>query len=302
MSVPKPPMRGGLPARPLRLFGATCTVQEQVAAELAVLLRHNPACVAASARAACAAGLVVSADDEPLAATAPARENLYLHRPVPDEGQWTQPLEIIGRGEGWVAINKPSGLATMPRGGFVARSAVVQARRQWGNDDVVPAHRLDRLTSGILVLITDPNARARIHGWFAHGQVEKTYHARTHVPEAAAYEQWFAGRDYSAHLEKRRGELATRVSHGPANSHTHMRLMTVRDGQAVWQLRPITGKTHQLRVVLAHVGFPIIHDPLYPQVVAADDPRWKAGLELCATGLRGPGCALTIAPPWQQPS
>ncbi|MDO4607456.1 MAG: pseudouridine synthase [Bowdeniella nasicola] len=296
----KPPMRGGLPARPLRLSNASGSAFEQVTAELALLLRQHPRQAAISAHAAFAAGYVVTARDEPVAATDPAGAGLYLHRPVPDEGQWDQPLEVIGQGEGWVAINKPSGLATMPRGGFVARSAVVQARRQWRNDDVVPAHRLDRLTSGILILITDPTARSRIHGWFAHGQVEKTYHARTHLPEASGYEQWFAGMDYSVRLEKRRGDLATRVVAGPPNSHTHMRLLSVRAGQGVWQLRPITGKTHQLRAVLAHAGFPIINDPLYPQTVPVDDTRWTAGLELCATGLHGPECALTACPPWEK--
>lgn len=254
----RPPPRAGLSPRPLTLT-APGTLDLSVASALAALTGREVD--AAWVQRACARGDVV--DDQGRALQPQQRvragERVFLHAAAPDEPGWEGPLEVVWRGEECVVINKPAGISTAPRGSFVARSVVVAARRAWGNDDVVPAHRLDRLTSGCLLLVTDARARARYHRAFAAGEVAKTYLALTPGAglEADARHEWRP----RLCVPSRGG----RVDVGPQGvlTRTSGEVLAVADGVALWRLVPDQGRRHQLRVTLANAGWPILGDPLY---------------------------------------
>ncbi|OKL54783.1 hypothetical protein BSZ39_02040 [Bowdeniella nasicola] len=265
-------MRGGLPARPLPADTAM-GARERVAHLLGGVVGE------AGVDRAFAAGWVVGDDDvaiEPSRIMGPD-EPLYIHRPVPDETH--VPIEIIAEGEGWIAVNKPAGLATMPRGAYVARSVVVQARRQFDNDDIVPAHRLDRLTSGVLLLVTERASRSRIQGWFQDGLVHRRYRAVSHP---GGREELLDGAWHEVALRLEKSGLQVEVVAGEPNARTRLRALSVGE-EIEWDLAPLTGRTHQLRVTLAYLGFPIIGDPLYPGVRESEE------LRLHAYHLAGPG-------------
>lgn len=231
---------------------------------------------------------------------------VYLYRPIPDECDMPA-LQVLWQGPAAMVINKPSGMATMPRGRYVARSAVVQARRQFDNDAIIAAHRLDRLTSGCLMLVTDPAYRGTYQQLFERRQVQKVYRARTAVGDGAPQG------DYEWHLQMRKEGLQVRVvggsgDRGPASDRGELADGPGSDGDLVggprgtdtctratvtgrgadyleWQVRPLTGHMHQIRVALAHAGYPILGDPLYPVVAADGDKLWDGPMMLHAQSL-----------------
>src|SRR5690625_2399337 len=97
--------------------------------------------------------------------------------PVPFE------LEIVYSGEDLVVVDKPHFLATTPRAGHVTETALVRLRRDLDLPDLAPAHRLDRLTAGLLVFTVDPAHRGAYQELFAARRVHKTYLAVAPAPE-----------------------------------------------------------------------------------------------------------------------
>lgn len=187
---------------------------------------------------------------------------------------------------GLLAVDKPPFLATMPRGSHVAQTAVVLLRRRLGLPEISPVHRLDRLTSGVLLLTTRADVRGAYQRMVQEGGLTKTYEAL--APTAEHLDLPTVVRD---RLVKRRGELQAVVEPGEPNAETRVELVGAVDpgvdpGVGRYRLTPRTGRTHQLRVHLAGLGIPILGDPLYPVVreVPADD--FSDPLQLLAREVR----------------
>jgi tRNA pseudouridine32 synthase / 23S rRNA pseudouridine746 synthase len=172
-----------------------------------------------------------------------------------------------------VVADKPHFLATMPRGRHVAQTALVRLRRQLGLDELSPAHRLDRLTAGVLLFTTHREVRGAYQTLFARGAVHKTYLARSAVDQNVVLPQVVRSR-----IIKRRSSFQAVEEAGEPNAETLVELSSASGGcpqssDGLYRLTPRTGRTHQLRVQMASLGLPIYGDPLYPNVidVAADD-------------------------------
>ncbi|WP_238422812.1 pseudouridine synthase [Gordonia sp. 'Campus'] len=234
-----------------------------------------------------AVGDIVDADGRPVDLDAPSRVNvsLYLYRDLPDEVPIPFDLPVLYRDENIVVVDKPHFLATMPRGRHVTQTALVRLRRELGSDTVSPAHRLDRLTAGVLLFTLRPEVRAAYQDLFAARIARKEYRALAPADEALADPVTVRDR-----IEKTAGDLRARVVDGPVNAVSEITLVEQTGGQGVYLLRPHTGRTHQLRLHMASVGVPIVDDPLYPDVrpeLAARPDRgdFSAPLRLIAHAL-----------------
>jgi tRNA pseudouridine32 synthase / 23S rRNA pseudouridine746 synthase len=250
---PQPPRDGLGPAR-LRVRGGP--LGEELAS------RFGPE-VAAKA----IAGEVVDRDGAVLdpATVLPAGASVYLYRELPDEVPVPFDIPVLHQDQNLVVVDKPHFLATMPRGRHVAQTALVRLRRQLGLPELSPAHRLDRLTAGVLVFTTHREIRGAYQTLFARGAVGKTYLARAAVDPSISLPLTVRSR-----IVKHRGNFQAVEEHGEPNAETVVELISP-DG--AYRLTPRTGRTHQLRVHMASLGVPIYGDPLYPNVVdvAADD-------------------------------
>lgn len=122
-----------------------------------------------------------SLDQKPLSGTerTQAHPEVVFYRPISDDLQAKDlpPLQVLWENPVAMVVFKPGNLATMPRGVFIARSVVIQARRQWSNPNIIAAHRLDRFTDGCLLLVKDPHWRGAYQQLFDHQQVRKHYQA-----------------------------------------------------------------------------------------------------------------------------
>ncbi|OBF11577.1 pseudouridine synthase [Mycobacterium sp. 852002-10029_SCH5224772] len=221
----------------------------------------------ARARAKVLAGEVVGADGAVIddATVLPAGASVYLYRELPDEVPVPFDIPVLYRDDDIVLVDKPHFLATMPRGRHVAQTALVRLRQQLALPELSPAHRLDRLTAGVLLLTARREARGAFQTLFSRGLVHKTYLARAAVDPALQLPRVVTSR-----IVKRRGHLQAVCEPGAPNAETLVELVSA-DG--LYRLTPRTGRTHQLRVHMASLGIPIEGDPLYPNVldVAADD-------------------------------
>ena len=110
------------------------------------------------------AGEVVDADGAVIDATTvlPAGAHVYLYRDLPDEVPVPFDIRVLHRDDDIVVVDKPHFLATMPRGGHVAQTATVRLRRELDLPELSPAHRLDRLTAGVLLFTTRREVRGRV--------------------------------------------------------------------------------------------------------------------------------------------
>jgi len=195
----------------------------------------------------------------------PAGASVFLYRELRDEVPVPFDIPVLHQDQNLVVVDKPHFLATMPRGRHVAQTALVRLRRRLGLPELSPAHRLDRLTAGVLVFTTHREIRGAYQTLFARGAVDKTYLARAAVDPSMSLALTVRSR-----IVKRRGNFQAVEEPGESNAETVVELMSP-DG--LYRLTPRTGRTHQLRVHMASLGVPICGDPLYPDIVdvAADD-------------------------------
>ncbi|MET9762979.1 RluA family pseudouridine synthase [Streptomyces sp. NPDC006372] len=233
------------------------------------------------------AGLVVGADGRAVAADAPYAPGTFVwfHRDLPEEVPVPFPLEVVHRDEHIVVADKPHFLATTPRGGHVAETALARLRRELDLPALTAAHRLDRLTAGLVLFTVRPEERGAYQTLFRDRLVRKEYEAvAPHDPGLAL------PRTVRSRIVKERGVLTAREVAGEPNAVSRVELLEHRPieagGLARYRLVPGTGQTHQLRVHMTSLGVPILGDPLYPEVtgpVPAGD--YRRPLQLLARAL-----------------
>ncbi|MFB6908176.1 RluA family pseudouridine synthase [Streptomyces bacillaris] len=280
-SVGPLPQRDGIDAVRVRLpedpSGAWSTVGEYLVA------RFGGAIGAERVAAMLDAGRFVGADGVPVRGGEPyaAGLSLWFHRDFAPEEPVPFPIGIVYRDARLVVADKPHFLATTPRGRHITQTAVARLRRELGVPALQPAHRLDRLTAGLVLFVVRPEERGAYQTLFRDRLVRKEYEAvAPYDPELAL------PRTVRSRIVKERGVLAAREEPGEANSESRVELVEHRGALGRYRLLPATGRTHQLRVHMNALGVPIVHDPLYPVVEpegAGED--WDRPLQLLARRL-----------------
>jgi len=167
---------------------------------------------------------------------------------------------VIYEDEGLLVIDKPAGVA-VHGGSGVSHGIVEQLRHERAHAPFLElAHRLDRETSGVLMLAKRRSALTALHRQLREGQVRKFY-------LALVSGRWGdARRSVKLRLDKRvlaSGERRVSVSEGGLPAHTIFRLQRCWREYSLLEAELKTGRTHQIRVHLAHLGFPIAGDDKY---------------------------------------
>lgn len=222
-------------------------------------------------------GRVVTGDDEYSPHTF-----VWFHRDLSDETPVPGEIHVVHRDERIVVIDKPPFLSTIPRGRHVQQSVVVRLRDELGLPELSPLHRLDRVTSGLLLLATEKRWRAPYQTMFQDGVVEKTYRAQAPLKPELALPTTVRN-----HLAKHRGQMqAVVVPDAPVNAESLVELESdLGDGTGVYRLSPRTGRTHQLRLHMLGLGIPICGDPLYPVNRETPLDDFSTPLQLLASEL-----------------
>ncbi|MEV8568741.1 RluA family pseudouridine synthase [Streptomyces sp. NPDC051322] len=212
------------------------------------------------------------AADGPVATDAPYAPgaSVWFHRDLPDEVPVPFAMDVRYRDEHIVVVDKPHFLATTPRGSHVTETALARLRRDLELPRLSPAHRLDRLTAGLVLFCVRAEERGAYQTLFRDRQVRKEYEA------VAPYRPGLGlPRTVRSRIEKVPGIVAAFETPGEPNSETLVELAEHRDGLGRYRLTPLTGRTHQLRVHMNTLGIPLLGDPFHPVVTdpAPDDFR-----------------------------
>ena len=182
---------------------------------------------------------------------------------LPEKEQADVDLPILYEDDDVIVVNKPSGLLTHAKGGLSDESTVAEIIRQktsFATDTDRPGivHRLDRDTSGLLIIAKNPESAAHLQRQFAERTAKKTYIAITDgKPKLnAAKIDLPIGRNPSA-------PSTFRIDPNGKPAQTTYHVLAENDTQSLVELKPTTGRTHQLRVHLAHLNTPILGDRVY---------------------------------------
>ncbi|MFD6249341.1 pseudouridine synthase [Streptomyces roseolus] len=228
------------------------------------------------------AGRFVGADGRAAAASEPYEPGrwLWFHRDLAPEERVPFEVGVVYRDERILVADKPHFLATTPRGRHVAETAVARLRAGLGLPELQPAHRLDRLTAGLVLFVVRPEDRGAYQLLFKERRMRKEYEAVAPYDPGVALPVTVRSR-----IEKVRGVPAAREVPGEPNAVSRIELVERVGAHARYRLLPETGKTHQLRVHMNALGLPIVDDPLYP-VVREDGPEdYRRPLRLLARSL-----------------
>jgi tRNA pseudouridine32 synthase / 23S rRNA pseudouridine746 synthase len=159
-------------------------------------------------------------------------------------------------------------------------SALVRLRRDLDLPTLSPAHRLDRLTAGVLVFTVDPSVRGAYQTLFAERQVRKVYEAIAPFRPDVDLPTVVRSR-----IVKERGVPRAQEVPGPVNAESLIQLVSPGPELAGYRLVPSTGRTHQLRLHMHSLGLPIVNDNFYPDLLDVDPEDYSAPLQLLARSL-----------------
>lgn len=221
--------------------------------------------------------------------------------------QTAQPIEIVHEDNDMIVINKPAGLPVHPAGRYNYNSIIEIMRAERSHAwNPLPCNRLDRLTSGVMFIGKNPKAAERISMQIQERSVKKEYVARVIgefpegeivceqpvmqiSPKLGLNRARASGKDARTVFKRLAYYPPAQNSNGEVEKQedTRNEKEKIRDSKMEWKAkeghsivrcRPVTGRTHQLRVHLQFLGHPISNDPIYcnqrvfgPSLAAGDD-------------------------------
>jgi 23S rRNA pseudouridine1911/1915/1917 synthase len=200
-----------------------------------------------------------------------------------------RPIEVLHEDVDLLVVDKPAGMHVHPMGryrddtliGALLWWAGARPHHPWSAFRPLPVHRLDRPTSGLLFIATDPVVQDRLQAGLVDGTVTRTYRALVdgHVAEDAGVIDLPLGRDPTR--DRRRGPVA--VADGGQHARTAWTVLEHRVGQTLLDVTLGTGRTHQIRAHMAARGHPVAGDELYGSTTSAPS---DGGIHLRAWVLR----------------
>jgi len=213
-----------------------------------------------------------------------AQQRVYYYREVASEAAIPFTEEIIFQDDHLLLAYKPHFLAVTPGGIHVNECLQSRLRETTGQHALQVLHRLDRVTAGLVLCSLNRATRHHYHELFAARKITKTYYAiaRVDTNDNLVGQQW----EIKNRIVRAAQGFRMRIVDGPANSHSVIRCVKQSANKALFVLHPITGKTHQLRLHMQTLGWPILHDAYYPDLATKPAEGFTRPLQLLAKELR----------------
>ena len=208
--------------------------------------------------------LVLDESAQPIKATQTytPHTKLYYYRHIANEPVLPQKASILFQDAHLIVADKPHFMPVTPVGRYVQQSLLVQLKHLTGNEDLVPLHRIDRETAGLVMFGKRLQDRDAYHALFRNKALHKVYEAVAPYNPSLTLPRAHISRLAPDVLFFRTQEVA-----GEPNSETRICLLKVEGTRALYQLEPISGKRHQLRVHMMALGLPLEGDQFYPTVL-----------------------------------
>jgi tRNA pseudouridine32 synthase/23S rRNA pseudouridine746 synthase len=177
------------------------------------------------------------------------------------EGETPIPFEetILHRDDHLLVVDKPHFLPVIPTGRYLHETLLVRLKKKTGLAHLTPIHRLDRETAGVMLFSHNLSTRGTYQSMFQKRAMNKVYEALAGRLVNAEFPFTYRSRMVAGEPFFRMEEAA-----GTPNSETRINVLEERGERMLYQLEPVTGKKHQLRLHLASLGIPIVNDVMYP--------------------------------------
>jgi tRNA pseudouridine32 synthase / 23S rRNA pseudouridine746 synthase len=210
----------------------------------------------------------------------PSHMRIYYYRAVDEEVRIPFDEVVLYQDDHLVVADKPHFLPVTPSGHYLQETLLVRLKKRLGIDTLIPIHRIDRETAGLVLFSVNPSERNAYSALFRDHAVTKHY-------EAIA--PWHADLQLPITRKSRIVEdepfFRQREVPGVPNSETHIDVIEKSGDQARYALSPVTGKKHQLRVHMNALGLPILNDRMYPPVADTPDDDYSLPLQLLAKSI-----------------
>ena len=210
----------------------------------------------------------------------PGQMRIYYYRDVDVEARIPFEEAVLYQDDHLVVADKPHFLPVTPSGHYLQETLLVRLKKRLGIDTLIPIHRIDRETAGLVLFSIKPDERNAYQALFRDHAVTKHYEA------IAPWRQdltWPITR--KSRIVEDEPFFRQREVPGPPNSETHMDVIEKSGGLARYALSPVTGKKHQLRVHMNALGLPILNDRMYPPVAQTPDDDYSLPLQLLAKSI-----------------
>lgn len=207
-------------------------------------------------------------------------QRIHYYREVVDEPSILFDEVIVHVDQHLVVADKPHFLPVTPAGGFVEQTLLRRLMRRLDNPHLVPLHRIDRATAGLVLFSANPASRGAYQALFRERRIDKRYEALAAPLPALAFPLWRRSRIV-------RGEPFFRMREVEGEPNSETRIEVIERGDACWRyaLHPVTGRKHQLRLHMAGLGAAILHDSCYPALTEAVADDCQRPLKLLAQAL-----------------
>jgi tRNA pseudouridine32 synthase/23S rRNA pseudouridine746 synthase len=210
----------------------------------------------------------------------PGPMRIYYYRAVDVEARIPFEEAVLYQDDHLVVADKPHFLPVTPSGHYLQETLLVRLKKRLGIDTLIPIHRIDRETAGLVLFSTQPDERNAYQAMFRDHAVTKHYEA------IAPWRQdltWPITR--KSRIVEDEPFFRQREVPGQPNSETHMDVIEKSGGLARYALSPVTGKKHQLRVHMNALDLPILNDRMYPPVAETPDDDYRLPLQLLAKSI-----------------
>ena len=210
----------------------------------------------------------------------PKHLRIYYYRAVDEEPRIPFDEAVLYQDTHLVVADKPHFLPVTPSGHYLQETLLVRLKKRLGIDTLIPIHRIDRETAGLVLFSVQPGERNAYQALFRDHAVTKHYEAIAPWRDDLAWPLTRKSRIVEDEPFFRQREVA-----GPPNSETHIDVLSVSGKLAKYGLSPVSGKKHQLRVHMNALGLPILNDRMYPPVKDTPDDDYNLPLQLLAKSI-----------------
>jgi tRNA pseudouridine32 synthase/23S rRNA pseudouridine746 synthase len=188
---------------------------------------------------------------------------VYYFRALEVEPKIPFEAQVLWQDEHLLVVDKPHFLPVMPSGKYLQETVLVRLKNALGLDDLTPIHRIDRDTAGLVLFSVNRSTRDAYHALFRERAVAKTYECVAPSSHAYAWPVHRESRMVVAEHFMQMTEVVPEVD-SPVNAITDIAVLETQGAWSRYQLNPLTGQRHQLRLHMAALGLPIRHDGMYP--------------------------------------